>query len=125
MAQITWTAEAERWLEDIFEYVAADNPRAAADTIEGIYAQAQGLKDFPEMGYRYRASTRHVRILLYGHYRITYLIKDDGDIGRAQVPPSDLCRDVGCLSALVRSRMVCCMARHAAICRLTTLWSGP
>ena len=49
MAKITWTAEAQRWLEDIFGYIASDNPQ-------------------------------HVRILLYGHYRIAYLIKDDGNI---------------------------------------------
>jgi len=80
MAQITWTAEAQRWLADIFEYIAADNPSAATRTVEGIHERAQGLGDFPEMGYRYKASARHVRILLYGHYRITYLIKDGGDI---------------------------------------------
>jgi plasmid stabilization system protein ParE len=38
MAQINWTAEAQRWLEDIFEYLSADN------------------------------------------YRITYLVKDDGNV---------------------------------------------
>jgi len=32
------------------------------------------------MGHRYWASTREVRILLYGHYRITYLVKPGGDI---------------------------------------------
>jgi plasmid stabilization system protein ParE len=32
------------------------------------------------MGHRYEASKRNVRILLYGHYRITYLVKADGDI---------------------------------------------
>lgn len=80
MAEITWTAEAQRWLEDIFEYIAADNPQAAAQTINGIYQRAQSLAAFPEMGYRYGASSRHVRILLYGHYRIAYLIKDDGTI---------------------------------------------
>jgi plasmid stabilization system protein ParE len=80
MAKITWTAEAQRWLEDIFEYIAADNPQAAAQTVNGIYERAQALAKFPEMGYRYWASSRHVRILLYGHYRIAYLIKDDGNI---------------------------------------------
>ena len=80
MAKITWTAEAERWLEDIFEYIAADNPEAAAQTVSGIYDRAQLLVDFPEIGHRYWASSRHVRILLYGHYRITYLIKADGNI---------------------------------------------
>jgi plasmid stabilization system protein ParE len=80
MAEITWTAEAERWLQDIFEYIAGDNPHAAAQTVNGIYDRAQVLANFPEMGHRYWASSRHVRIVLYGHYRITYLIKDDGNI---------------------------------------------
>lgn len=30
MAEIAWTLEAQRWLEDIFEYIVADNPQAAA-----------------------------------------------------------------------------------------------
>lgn len=77
MAEIAWTAEAQRWLEDIFEYIAADNPSAAARTLQGIFDRAQDLSRFPELGYRYSASSRHVRILLYGHYRIAYLVKDD------------------------------------------------
>lgn len=80
MAEITWTAEAQRWLEDIFEYVAADNPHAAARTVQSIYERAQDLVAFPEMGQRYLASSRHVRILLYGHYRIAYLVKGDGNV---------------------------------------------
>ena len=80
MAEITWTAEAQRWLEDIFEYVAADNPQAAARTVQGIYERAQELAAFPEIGQRYPASSRHVRILLYGHYRIAYLVRDDANV---------------------------------------------
>ena len=80
MAEITWTDEAQHWLEDIFEYVAADNPPAAARTVQGIYDRAQDLVSFPEMGQRYFASNRHVRILLYRHYRIAYLVKDDGNV---------------------------------------------
>lgn len=80
MATITWTAEARRWLEDIFEYIAADNPYDAAHTVNGIYERAQILADFPEIGYRYQASSRHVRILVHGHYRIAYLIRDNGNI---------------------------------------------
>jgi toxin ParE1/3/4 len=38
MAEITWTAEAQRWLDDIFEYIAADNPQAAAQTVNGMSA---------------------------------------------------------------------------------------
>jgi len=80
MAEITWTTEAQRWLEDIFEHVAADNPGAAARTVQGIYDRAQDLATFPEIGHRYLASSRHVRILHYGHYRIAYLVKDDGNV---------------------------------------------
>ena len=80
MAEITWTSEAQRWLEDIFEYIAADNPVAATQTVNGIYERAQVLANYPEIGHRYWVSSRHVRILLYGHYRIAYLIKDDGNI---------------------------------------------
>ena len=80
MAEISWTEEAQRWLSDIFEYVAAENPQAAARTVQGIYERAQDLVRFPEIGSRYAPSLRHVRILLYGHYRIAYLIKDDGNI---------------------------------------------
>jgi plasmid stabilization system protein ParE len=80
MAKIAWTEEAERWLEDIFEYIASDNPVAAARTIDGIYERVQDIGTFPEIGYRYMTSSRHVRILLYGHYRIAYLVKDDGNV---------------------------------------------
>ncbi len=80
MAEITWTAEAQRWVEDIFEYIAADNPAAAGRTVQGIYDRVQVLATFPEIGHRYLPSSRHVRILLYGHYRIAYLVKDDRNI---------------------------------------------
>lgn len=80
MATITWTAEAERWLEDIFEYIAGDNPVAAAETVQGIFDRAQSLASFPLLGQRYAPSDRHVRILLYGHYRIAYLVEDNGDV---------------------------------------------
>ena len=80
MAQITWTNEALRWLEDIFEYIAADNPDAASRTVEGIFERAQAPAQYPELGHRYLHSSRNVRILLYGHYRIAYLVKGDGNV---------------------------------------------
>ena len=81
MAEINWTVEAERWLRDIHDYIAATNPRAAARVVEGIYEKVQLLRQFPELGYRYdRHPTQHIRILLYGHYRIAYLLKPDDTI---------------------------------------------
>ena len=80
MAQITWTDEARRLLEDIFEYIAADNPAAASRTIEGIFERAQVLAQYPELGHRYLHTARNVRILLFDHYRIAYLVTVDGDV---------------------------------------------
>ena len=80
MAEISWTEEAQRWLNDIYDYIAADSPSAAERTVQGIYDRVQDLRRFPELGQRYAASSRHVRILLYDHYRIAYLIKDDRNI---------------------------------------------
>jgi toxin ParE1/3/4 len=80
VAEVNWTDEAERWLRDIFEYIAAENPFAALQVVSGLTERTHLLHDFPEAGYRYDASERHVRVLLFGHYRIAYLIKDDGNI---------------------------------------------
>ena len=64
MGTLNWTAESERWLRDIFEYIEAENPIAAQEVVSGIYDRAQVLIDHPEIGYRYSASSRHVRFLL-------------------------------------------------------------
>jgi len=76
MAKIVWTMEAERWLEDIYDYISQDNPVAASRVIDGIFEKVQILTVFPGIGYRYRSDPEgDIRILLYGHYRIAYLIK--------------------------------------------------
>jgi len=81
MAEIRWTEESAQWLRDIHDYIAADNPRAADNVVASIYEKAQLLREQPEIGHKYQTvSGREVRILLYGHYRITYLIKRSGDI---------------------------------------------
>jgi toxin ParE1/3/4 len=81
MAKISWTSEAERWLKDIYDYIALDNPGAAAAVTSGIYEKTQRLTKFPEIGYRYdKNDNDEVRILLYGHYRIAYLVRTDGNI---------------------------------------------
>ncbi len=47
----------------------------------GIYGQAQILRQYPEIGHKYRTELEgEVRILLYGHYRIAYLRASSGDI---------------------------------------------
>ena len=81
MGEIKWTVKADRWLKDIYDHVALDNSDAAVKVITGIYEKVQILKDLPKIGYKYRAEPEgDIRILLYGHYRIAYLIKKGKDI---------------------------------------------
>lgn len=48
--------------------------------MRGIYERAETLAAFPDRGYRYEGRPDEpVRILLYGHYRIAYLVRDEAD----------------------------------------------
>jgi plasmid stabilization system protein ParE len=80
MGSLNWTAESQRWLKDIFGFIAIDDPVAAKRVVSGIFERAQVLTEHPKIGYRYQSSSRHVRVLMYGHYRIAYLVNDGGDI---------------------------------------------
>jgi toxin ParE1/3/4 len=76
MVKINWTNEAETWLKDIHDFIARDNPVAARKIVDGIYQKTQILNKFPEIGYKYRSEREgDIRILVYGHYRIAYLLK--------------------------------------------------
>lgn len=78
MAKITWTSEANIWLKKIYDHIAEDNPTAAANVVNGIYKKSQILKNNPNIGCIYEhESSEEIPILLYGHYRITYLIRNN------------------------------------------------
>jgi toxin ParE1/3/4 len=80
METLNWTDEAERWLQEIHDYIALDDAEAAQGVVRGIIERVEVLTDFPEIGYRYEGSVRPIRILLYGHYRIAYVVRRDGVI---------------------------------------------
>jgi toxin ParE1/3/4 len=81
VVKINWTHEAQLWLQDIHNYIATDNRAAAQRTVSGIFERVQQLENHPRLGHRYEAEeSREVRILLYGHYRIAYLIRSDVSI---------------------------------------------
>ena len=78
MAEIRWIEETLKWLLNINEYIAEDNPIAAQKVVDEIYERIQILELFPEIGYKYRDEPDgQARILLYGHYRIAYFIRKD------------------------------------------------
>jgi plasmid stabilization system protein ParE len=73
LRELSFEQMVDRGLKDVRE--GKDNPRAASRTIQAIYDRAQVLKKFPQIGHKYRdESEGEIRILLYGHYRIAYLI---------------------------------------------------
>jgi len=78
MVNINWTDEAELWLKDIYDYIALDKKSIAKKVVTEIYEKVQILQSFPRIGYQYENDEHNeIRILLYGHYRIAYLIKDE------------------------------------------------
>lgn len=81
MVDICWTEEAELWLKNIHDYIALDKNIIAKKVVTEIYQKVQILQLFPRIGYEYENSQdKEIRILLYGHYRIAYLIKDENTI---------------------------------------------
>jgi len=81
MKAIYWTLEAERWLQEIHDYISRDNPPAATRVIEGIFTKVETLREFPHIGYVYgKVDEGLIRVVLYGHYRIVYLLRDADEI---------------------------------------------
>lgn len=66
---------------DIFDYIATGNSEGSWKVVSGIYEKAQVLRRFPEIGHKYRTETDgEIRILVYGHYRIAYLLRPSSSI---------------------------------------------
>ena len=81
MAEIIWTIEASNCLEDIHDFIFERSPNSAHRVVHGIYRKIQLLRDHPRLGQRYEPITdREVREVLYGHYRIVYLIKTENRV---------------------------------------------
>jgi len=81
VVKIEWTDEAIFWLKDIHDYIVQDSKPIAKKVTKEIYNKVQILVTFPQIGYTYPNDNHlEIRILLYGHYRIAYLIKDENHI---------------------------------------------
>jgi len=70
------SAEAERDLEEIGDYIATDNPERAISFLEQLRAKCLGLAEFPErfpLVQRYEA--QGVRHRVHGNYMIFYRVE--------------------------------------------------
>ena len=57
-----------------------EEEETALRVVKDIHARTKSLSTFPERGYRYSGVDRDVRILLWGHDRIAYLVREFGDV---------------------------------------------
>jgi plasmid stabilization system protein ParE len=81
LVRIFWTDESKKWLREIYEYISLDNKKIAKKVISEIVKKTEILKTFSEIGHKLQDfPNRNIRMLLYGNYRIVYLIKPNSDI---------------------------------------------
>ncbi len=74
--KVIWTPEAVQDLADIVDYIATDNPRAAAEMDERLGMSAARLADHPKMGRPGKIpGTRE--LVPHESYRMVYEIDDD------------------------------------------------
>jgi len=67
VAEIRWATAAEKWLQDIHNFISQDDPAAANRVISGIYERAQVVQDFLEIGYKYKSEPEG-DVLLTSHF---------------------------------------------------------
>ena len=73
--------EAADCLEQIYDYIVGENPTAAHKVVTGIYEKVQMLSRQPRIGHRYEPiADREVREILYGHYRIPYVVISEDQV---------------------------------------------
>ena len=76
--RIIWTDKAINRIEGIAEYIREDNPTAGKKWKKAIYDKAQLLKKFPRMGRVVpELKQDEIREILYGNYRIIYLVESN------------------------------------------------
>jgi plasmid stabilization system protein ParE len=64
MGKVNWTLEAVRWLEDIRDYIARDNPDAALRVVRGIYDKINCCVGSPKSG----TLTQPDQIITFAYY---------------------------------------------------------
>ena len=74
--KIIWSPLAIDRTTEIAEYIAQDNPSAAALWVETLFEKVQLLKSSPQSGRVVPETDREdIRELIYGNYRIIYKVE--------------------------------------------------
>ena len=78
MVRLIWTEPALADLDQIAEYIALDNPRAASRFVEKVFDRIERLEAHPKSGKRPAELTRtHYREVVVAPCRIFYRIEKD------------------------------------------------
>ena|SRR5829696_311365 len=77
MAQLRFSAAAERDLIDIGNFIARENPAAAAVLVERLEEHCQVLAAYPLIGRARDELAPGLRSLAFGRYVIFYRVPDD------------------------------------------------
>ena len=72
MRKIEPTRAALADFDAIYDHIAKDNPRAAADILRDLDRAVQRLVDQPKLGRIYRNRRQRFRLLVNGHFLIFY-----------------------------------------------------
>jgi addiction module RelE/StbE family toxin len=75
--KIRFTRRAAADLDNVFAYVANENPRAAADLVGQITAAIRRLARFPDLGHATKPAGRQVMTVAKTRYRVFYRIRED------------------------------------------------
>ena len=78
MPQVVKRPQAETDLDDIWWYIAQDNPVAADRFLDEIIEKCRALMQFPKMGISRNEIMPSLRSMPVGNYLIFYLPLDDG-----------------------------------------------
>ena len=78
--RIIWTERAERTLKKAVDYIAADNPTAAARFRDAVFERIELAAAVPGIGTRYAtASDDNTRQIVVDRYRIFYRVFADAN----------------------------------------------
>lgn len=93
--RVRWSAQAERDLYEIGDYIALDDPTAAAAWIERLQERARRAAHMPSSGRHVPESDdENVREVFLGNYRIVYRVQRDGILVLTVIEGHQLLRDV-------------------------------
>ena len=77
MTEVIWTPPAEAELDFIAEYIAKENPSAAADIVKKVREKAASLVQFPNRAPRGRMEDTRELLVLPTPYIISYRVIED------------------------------------------------